>query len=461
MKSMKDLSLPDRLLIVVIALMVIPFISLIVLIFMNYYFWDTYRYNGSEKIQAPKWLRTELTAILEPELNLLEAIPVGEREIMLLTDADGNIIYAGFTDIIDLDLSAFSGSIPDLASMVVQMMAGEQIALTIYSYNDIQGLMAYMILPNSFPQFLARWLWILAALYFSACLFFPTYISTRLIMQLRRSVSRLEEAAKQVEQGHFSFELEDTGHRDELKSLTAAFKAMQLRLLEEQDQKTRFLMAISHDLKTPLTSIKGYLEAIEDGLADNPKTLQEYLSILHRKSEILEDRIGNLIDFARMDTGAWKQNKSSPLILNELLLSLINDCRRDIEMSGRSLNVSINLSADLIIQGHSDLLYRAFENILNNAQAYSFEGNLIELKAEIIEDFVEIVISDNGPGINEKDRALIFEPFYRGGTGRNRSGMGLGLSSADSVIRSHGGAIKYRDRVGGGSEFTIHLPFIH
>ncbi|MBF9018589.1 MULTISPECIES: HAMP domain-containing sensor histidine kinase [unclassified Oceanispirochaeta] len=460
MKSIKDLSLPDRLLIVVIALMVIPFISLIVLIFMNYYFWDTYRYNGSEKIQAPKWLRTELSAILDHDKELLESIPPLEREIMLLTDADGDFLYVGFTDLIDLDLSAFSGSLPDLASSIVQLMTGEQIALTIYGYNDTQGLMAYMIRPDSFPQILARWLWILAALYFVACLFFPTYISTRLIMQLRRSVSRLEEAAKQVEQGHFSFELEEAGRRDELKPLTDAFRAMQLRLREEQDQKTRFLMAISHDLKTPLTSIKGYLEAIEDGLAENPETLKEYLSILQRKSEILENRIGSLIDFARMDTRAWKQNNNRPLVLNDLFISLMKDCKRDIEMSGRSLEVNIELSREEKVQGDWDLLYRAFENILKNAQAYSFEGNLIEFKAGVIGDFAEICISDNGPGITEVERELIFEPFYRGGTGRNRSGMGLGLSSADSVIRSHGGAIDYRDRAGGGSEFIIHLPLI-
>lgn len=461
MKSMKDLSLPDRLLIVVIALMVIPFISLIVLIFMNYYFWDTYRYNGSEKVQAPKWLRTELTAILEDEQISLDTIPLEEREIMLLTDAEGNFIYTGFTHLIDMDLSAFSGSIPELASSVVNLMSGEQIALTIYSYNNMQGLMAYIIRPDSFPQFLARWLWILAALYFVACLFFPTYISTRLIMQLRRSVSRLEEAAKQVEQGHFSFELGDAGRRDELKSLTDAFKAMQHRLLDEQDQKTRFLMSISHDLKTPLTSIKGYLEAIEDGMANNPETLKEYLSILQRKSEILEDRIGNLIDFARMDTATWNQNSSKELVLKDLLQSLMKDCRRDIEMSGRCLEVRIELGDEQKVLGDWSLLYRALENILKNAQAYSFEGDLIELKAEPVEDFAEIIISDNGPGITEEDQGLIFEPFYRGGTGRNRIGMGLGLSSADSVLRTHGGAIEYRDRNGGGSEFIIHLPLIH
>ncbi len=129
-------------------------------------------------------------------------------------------------------------------------MEDTRIGLSVYQYDDKRGLMAYL-LREDIPSILNRWIWVLAVLYFVACLFFSIYISTRLMIQLRRSVNRLEECAKQIKRGNFQFDIEEANQKDELKPLADAFRAMQKQLREEQDQKARYLMAISHDLKTP------------------------------------------------------------------------------------------------------------------------------------------------------------------------------------------------------------------
>jgi len=458
MTKSEGMSLPDRLLVVVIVLLVVPFLTLCVILFMNYYFWDTSQYSGKEDIRIPQWLRPELTAVMENDTGWIEQHPLPERSIMLLTDQDGNFIYTGFDELVDLNIASFSGTLPEFVTYVLGFMENERVALSLYSYRDRWGLMAYLINRDSLPQILSRWLGVLAVIYFVACLFFPIYISTRLIMQLRRSVRRLEEAARQVQGGNYDFDLGIPPRKDELQPLTEAFGAMQVQLREEQAQKSRFLMAISHDLKTPLTSVKGYLEAIEDGMAGTPEKLAEYVDIMQKKSRLLEQRIDKLIDFARMDTDTWRQKSHQSIPLRNFLDDLVRDFQREALLYGRTFRHSLEIHGALTLSGDPELLYRAFENILGNALSYTDRGDLIELSAVRNGSSVLICIRDSGPGIPEKDRVLIFEPFFRGDTGRNRTGMGLGLPSAASVFKSHGGSISCSGEGDDGTEFVIILP---
>ncbi len=172
----------------------------------------------------------------------------------------------------------------------------------------------------------------------------------------------------------------------------------------------------------------------------------------------MENRIDELIDFAELDTRLENRELHEVNNLNALLHNIVNDFVKDMEMRWHIFHAEIARTQTAIVLMDTEQLYRVFENILKNAQDYSPEGSTISLRTRLEDNSAVVVISDNGKGIDKQDVELIFKPFHRGYSGRNQGGMGLGLSSAASIIRSHGGTIEYRDRIGGGAQFAITLP---
>ena len=196
---------------------------------------------------------------------------------------------------------------------------------------------------------------------------------------LNRSIVTLNTAADRIAQGDLDFELTVSG-RDEIASLARSFDSMRKSLRDERDRKTTFLMAVSHDLKTPLTSINGYLEAIADGLATNPEQLAKYLSIAREKSDILESRLSELVQFVRMESGEWNLERRStdPALLCQRLASNLSD---DVEVFNRRFSASIDVPAALSIDADSGLVTRVFDNLADNAIRYTREGDEIAFTA--------------------------------------------------------------------------------
>ena len=144
-------------------------------------------------------------------------------------------------------------------------------------------------------------------------LVFITIMSVLIIRSINVSISRLEEATRRISEGNLDFRLEAKGS-DSIASLTRSFDAMRNRVREETAARSRFLMAVSHDLKTPLSSITGYLDAIQDGMAENPETLDKYLSVIRDKTGLLESRIRQLIDFVKLEMGQWQRSREDVLL---------------------------------------------------------------------------------------------------------------------------------------------------
>ena len=288
---------------------------------------------------------------------------------------------------------------------------------------------------------------------FGAFFVFSIVMVFLIMKSINRSIQKLENATRQVAEGDLDFALKTQGN-DEFSSLTRSFEAMRTALKENTDQRARFLMGISHDLKTPLTSIEGYLEAIVDGFADNPEQLNKYISIIRQKSGLLEERIVQLIDFAKMETGEWT-NKNEEIALGRFLDTMAAGYQEDASVLKRFFRSNIDLPNGFTVTGDRNMLTRAFENLMANAIQYTREGDTISLEAHLTDEGVVISFMDTGIGIPEAELSKIFEPYYRGTPSRREHGTGLGLSVVKSILNSHGWSISVTSEPGKGSIFYI------
>jgi len=282
---------------------------------------------------------------------------------------------------------------------------------------------------------------------------------------LARAVLKLESAAGRIAAGDFDTAVSVRGIR-EIEDLALAMDGMRATLREGRDLRARFLAAVSHDLRTPLTSIGGYLEAVEDGLAADPETLGRYVRIMRGKTRLLEARIGGLIDFARMETEEWRMGFEA-IDLRSFLENLARETREDATLLGRRFESCLEGLEGL--EGLEDrrlpidrgLLSRAFENIISNALRFTPEGGLVALSARRAQGATVLDIDDEGPGIAALERDRVFEPFYRGSTAREGEGSGLGLYIARAIIRGHGWEIEAGQGPRGGGRISVLIPAKH
>jgi len=276
--------------------------------------------------------------------------------------------------------------------------------------------------------------------------------------KLGRSVLRLERAAVRIAAGDLESSVAVKGVR-EIEALAASMDGMRASLKEDRDRRARFLASISHDLRTPLTSIGGYLEAIEDGLAADGRTLGRYVAIMREKARVLEGRIAGLLEFARMETGEWRM-RFEEVELKPFLEGLCAEFREDAALAGRAFACDLAALGDLRSRADKALLGRAFENIVANAVRFSPEGGEIRMAASRDEDGrgYLLLVDDQGPGIPPGEREKVFEPFVRGGPPGDSSGSGLGLFIALSVVSGHGWQIRAEESPSGGGRIRIHIP---
>ena len=298
-------------------------------------------------------------------------------------------------------------------------------------------------------------------------LIFSSAMSIYIVRNIRSSIASLEHATRKIADGDLDFNLDVKGN-DEIASLKRSFNTMRQRVKDEYARRSRFIMGVSHDLKTPLALIEGYVDAIQDGYADKPEKMERYLSIIKEKSKILEQRIARLIDFVKLETGEWKlTNRDVNILL--FLRELADRYTEDAEILGYSFKTNMEVPETLSVRMDEELILRAFENLINNAIRYSVKGGIIELKAGIDSKAssgrLDIDISNYGMGITEEELSFIFEPFYRGTNSRREEGLGLGLSTVKSIIHSHGWCINVKSVKQNGPSagaariiFTVSIP---
>lgn len=228
-------------------------------------------------------------------------------------------------------------------------------------------------------------------------------------------------------------------------------------------QKTDFVSNVSHELKTPLTSIRMFSDLIgkRSDLQDTKRL--EYSGIISREAARLSRLINNLLDFSRMERGE-KRYRAERFAIREFVAETIDNYRHQIESDGFQLHFR-NLPEDegpAEIRGDRDALAQVLVNLLSNAEKYGGETREIDVEVDRRDGNVEIAVLDRGPGVNRKNATRIFEKFYRvdDSLSSGIEGSGLGLTLARQIARAHGGDVEYRNRSGGGSQFSLRLPLL-
>lgn len=287
-------------------------------------------------------------------------------------------------------------------------------------------------------------------------LLFTAVMSVFIIRSINHSISRLETATRKIADGDLDFELE-TGGSGSIASLTRSFDSMRRQLKDQFDRGSRFLMGLSHDLKTPLSSIVGYVDAIRDGHADSGEKLEKYTSIIKTKAALLESRITALIDYAKQETREWEASLE-PVELRAFLAEFVEIAEIEATAKGHPFSHIVDVSEGLAVRMDPAMVTRAMENLLDNAFRYAFAHGAVSLEAKQAPGEVVVVITNEGEGIADADRAHIFEPLFRAAHGRNSPGFGLGLSTVRSVMTSHGWSIDVRSTPADTTSFVVTIP---
>ena len=220
------------------------------------------------------------------------------------------------------------------------------------------------------------------------------------------------------------------------------------------------LANFSHDLKTPITSIMGYVEGIQDGIADTPEKMKRYLDTIHTKAEVIDDLVNNLSVFSKLELSRlifeFKEGD-----INSFMRDFVDDYRLDLEKNGIKLETDIPID-EVIVRMDYEKISRVFSNLIDNAVKYRSEDNpTLSVSTMCSDGGVYVNISDNGIGIDENELKNVFDGFYRVDSSRSIKGSGLGLGIAKQIVEKHGGKIWLKsDGLGKGTTAVVFLPKI-
>lgn len=228
---------------------------------------------------------------------------------------------------------------------------------------------------------------------------------------------------------------------------------------KNETARREFVANASHELKTPVTAIKGSIETLRDGAMHDPQDSVRFLDMIARQADYLQNIIEDLLSLARIEQAAESNNLAAEDQEIQAVLDDAVEATTSVR-EARGQNVQLSCSENLRASVNYFLLRQAVINLIDNACKYSPEGTRIEVRALQEGQFLTISVEDHGPGIAEKHLPRIFERFYRVETSRNRKygGTGLGLAIVKHAALAHGGTVDVDTQIGRGSIFTIRLP---
>ena len=276
-------------------------------------------------------------------------------------------------------------------------------------------------------------------------------------------INELNVAMRKIKEGNFDYVLQ-TDEKGEIGDLYCNYEDMRLRLkesLEENEisekQNRELISNISHDLKTPITAIKGYVEGIMDGVADTPEKMDKYIRTVYNKANDMERLINELTYYSRIDNNRIPYNFHR-INVAEYFGDCVEEVGMDLEQRNIQLNYFDHASSDTIVIADPEQMKKVINNIISNSIKYMDKPNGV-INISILDevDSIHVEIEDNGKGIAQKDLGKIFERFYRTDASRNsaQGGSGIGLSIVKKIIEDHGGYIWATSKEGEGT--CIHF----
>ena len=296
-------------------------------------------------------------------------------------------------------------------------------------------------------------------------------VSTGVAFLIARSIAkplrRITTATEEISRGNYEEQLDITSP-EEIHRLATSFNAMAREVEASRQAQRDFVANVSHDLKTPLTSIQGFSQAILDGTAASEDSRLRAAQVIHEEVDRMTRLVDDLLDLARIEAGQVVMARE-PVALP----SLLRDCAEKMALRAQQADVRLEVHSEgeLVVAGDRDRLAQVVSNLLDNALKHTPSGGRITLTARplVVEtvkrgeppvSLAEIAVSDTGEGIPPEDLSRIFERFYRGDKSRGKSGRGagLGLAIVREIVQAHGGKIGAESVLGLGTRITLTLP---
>ena len=397
---------------------------------------------------------------------------LGSEDAFIAVRLGDELVYNGSDDVSSRKLSAI---LPEYGNE----MTSEDDWTNILTKDQIMIRQADFILPdgeegsafiiidmnNMYPG-LQRWMSDLILISF-VVLSVTVFIITLLLYQgISRPIQKLKKATQNIRDGNLDFSVEAGSGIMEMNELCDDFEEMRKRLKDSQEEKMSFdsennelIRNISHDLKTPITAVKGYCEGIMDGVADTPEKLEKYIRTIYNKTNEMDRLINELTYYSKIDT-----NRMPYTFTKINVKEYFEDCREELELELERERVRFiykdSLTEDALIIADAEQLRRAIHNIINNSVKYMDKPErIIEMRLSDAGDFIKIEIEDNGKGIAKKDQARVFDRFYRTDASRNstRGGSGIGLSIVKKILEDHGGKVWAGGEEGKGTVMSFIL----
>lgn len=298
-------------------------------------------------------------------------------------------------------------------------------------------------------------IWVIVGLLVVLSLVFATAVSSWFVTPIKKMLKVIEEMSN----GHLNKRMKITGN-DEFRELAETFNHMADKIEDVENRKDQFVSNVSHELKTPLSSIKVLGESTlhMDGI--DKETYDEFLTDIISEVDRMTEIINDLLTLVRLDQDSANLNIET-VSLQELIHTILNSLK-SLYLS-KKITMYTSIESDVNIEIDKLKMFSAISNIIENAIKYTPEGGTIDIDLKSDSKYVYLSVQDTGVGIAEKELDNIFTRFYRVDDSRNRAtgGTGLGLSIAHSVVLLHNGSIRVNSIVDEGSLFLIRVPIKH
>ena len=283
------------------------------------------------------------------------------------------------------------------------------------------------------------------------------YLTRNLFAHIQKPLDALMQGVKRIEDGNLDSPIAYE-EQDEFRTACDAVDAMAVRLKKslteqqkEQQRKQELIAGMSHDLKSPLTTIRAYTEALLEGVAPDEPTRQRYLQTIYARETDLEALVNRLFELAKLGASEYPMHLKA-LPLQETLHHILNTCDHE------GISVDCHAVMDCTVLADGELLQRVLNNLVDNSRKYG--ANALSLGSACEEDTVTLWMEDNGPGVPEEQLPCLFEPFYRGDAARTKpgAGSGLGLAVVKRSMQQMGGSVRAENAPGGGLRIVMQLP---
>ena len=459
------MTIRKRLIFSYLSLLVIPVIIIIAIILLF----------SSSLIRLPAFERLDKMDQIQYDVgNLVQQTVIDGKTNIIDDDVQKlidtrymkRVIYVNNDDIIEYDSSNAETVGYDISKFDELGINLSDVQYYIFNGNDVIGRLIYFpsITTEEALKFLIYLPVGMAVLFFGLVIAMIVILSKIISEGISKPLKELNEAAERISDGDLDFEM-TYKQDDELGKLCIEFDRMRLKLKDSLDKQSKYensrkllLASISHDLRTPLTSIKGYTEALQDGIVSDEETKDRYMNIIISKANKLNTLIDDLFIYSKMELGEFSIEKTkvpSDFLLEGLFMPKIEeyaDAKFDFQLDKTFPMVMLDVDQRRISQ--------VIDNIIHNAT--KFTNTYIKVRVTTFKEYLQIFIEDDGCGIPKEELPFIFDQFYKVEKSRNSSeqGTGLGLAITKRLVLAHSGKISVKSTENQGTTFKIELPII-